>query len=222
MIPTNLQPYLDDHKLFLTALTHRSYCNEHPKTEHNERMEFLGDAVLEYLMSKELYVRFPEHPEGVLTAMRSKLVQTASLALIAEQLDLGEHLRLSRGEEAGGGRLNPALLENALEALIGAIYLDRGMQTTHKFLSDHLFPHIDTLSLENLKDPKSLFQEMVQAQGHPTPTYELVEATGPDHDKTFTMAVIIKGEEWGRGEGNSKLRASQEAAKEGLKKLEKP
>src|SRR5688500_1854357 len=99
MIPTQLKPYLSDSQLFLTAVTHRSYCNEHPRTEHNERLEFLGDAVLEYLISKELYTRFPEQPEGILTAMRSKLVQTASLSLIANELELGSHLRLSKGEE---------------------------------------------------------------------------------------------------------------------------
>ncbi len=221
MIPPHLKSYLSDSELFLTAVTHRSYCNEHPRTEHNERLEFLGDAVLEYLISKELYQHFPDQPEGILTAMRSKLVQTASLSQIAQQLNLGDYLRLSKGEEQGGGRQNRALLENTLEALIGAIYLDHGMQAARKFLTDHLFPQIDTLTLHNLKDPKSLFQELIQAQNLPTPTYEVVDEQGPDHDKTFTVSVLVDNQEWGRGEGSSKQRAETAAAQQGLQKLEK-
>jgi len=221
MIPENLQSYLKNSDLFLSAITHRSYCNEHPKTEHNERLEFLGDAVLEYIISKELYERFPKEPEGVLTAMRSKLVQTHSLFQVAQQLNLGKYLRLSKGEDNGGGRENPALLENAVEALIGAIYMDQGIDYAYKFLKDTLFPAIENLSPDNLKDPKSLFQELVQASGYPTPTYEVVKEKGPDHDKIFTVAVMVDDQKWGEGEGTSKQRAQTEAAKKGLLRLEK-
>lgn len=220
MIPDNLKPYLSNKDLFLKALTHRSYCNEHPKAENNERLEFLGDAVLEYLMSKELFKRFPKEPEGVLTAMRSKLVQTKSLYNVAQKLDLGPHLRLSKGEEKSGGRENPALLENAVEALIGAIYMDQGMSNARKFLGEFLFPEIENLSTDNLKDPKSLFQELVQSEGMSTPTYEVVDEEGPDHDKVFTVTLMVDGEEWGRGTGPSKQKAQTAAAKAGLLRLE--
>ena len=221
MIPTHLRSYISNTELFLTSITHRSYCNEHPRTQHNERLEFLGDAILEYLISKQLYEQFPDQPEGLLTAMRSKLVQTNSLSQIARQLKLGEYLRLSKGEEQGGGRQNSALLENALEALIGAVYMDGGMQTAHKFLKDHLFPQIHHLTPDNLKDPKSLFQELIQAQNLPTPTYQVIEEVGPDHNKIFTTLVLVNNQEWGRGQGSSKQRAQTSAAEQGLKRLEK-
>jgi ribonuclease-3 len=220
MIPKHLQAYISNSQLFLTAVTHRSYCNEHPKTENYERLEFLGDAVLEYLMSKELYERFPDQQEGVLTAMRSKLVQTFSLSRMAIKLCLGDYLRLSKGEEKSEGRSNPALLEDAYEALIGAIYLDKGMASARKFLSDTLFPEIDALNASDLKDPKSLFQELVQAKGMETPTYDVVKETGPDHDKIFTVVLMVENKEWGRGSGNSKQRAQTAAAREGLLRLE--
>lgn len=220
MIPKHLQDYISDSELFLQAVTHRSYCNEHPRTDNYERLEFLGDAVLEYLMSKELYEKFPEQPEGVLTAMRSKLVQTSSLSKIANSLNLGKYLRLSKGEEKSGGRNNPALLEDTFEALVGAIYLNQGMNSARKILSDTLFKEIKSLTTDNLKDPKSLFQELVQAEGMQTPTYEVVEEDGPDHNKIFTVSLMVGNIEWGRGQGSSKQRAETEAAKEGLKKLE--
>lgn len=220
MIPKHLQDYLTDSKLFLTALTHRSYCNEHPKTENYERLEFLGDAILEYIISKKLFTEFPEEQEGVLTAMRSKLVQTYSLSKLARELNLGEYMRLSKGEEKGGGRENPALLEDVFEALLGAIYLDQGMKGAHKFLSNVLFPEIFKLGRSNLKDPKSLFQEKVQAMGLSTPTYEVEKEEGPDHDKKFTIALYVGNEKWGTGFGTSKQRAQTDAAKAGLRKLE--
>lgn len=220
MIPSNLQKYQLKPKLFTKAMTHRSYLNESSTSESNERLEFLGDAILEHLISETLYTRFPDQPEGVLTAMRSQLVQTQTLSKVAQKINLGEHLRLARGEEQAGGRQNSSLLENALEALIGAIYLSSGIDNANSFLKDYLYPEIDTLSLDNLKDPKSDFQEKIQAEGLPTPIYQVTHEEGPDHDKIFTIQVMVGADIWGEGQGKSKQQAQQQAASQGLIKLQ--
>jgi len=213
---------IKNQKLFDTALTHRSYLNENPKVkQHNERLEFLGDAVLELIVSSFLFDQYPGKPEGWLTALRAALVKTTTLAEIAKNLKLGEELRLSRGEEQGGGRQNPSLLANTFEAVIGAIYLDSGYDTAQQFIATHLFPETkNIIDQQLLKDYKSLFQEAIQSQNEPTPTYKVIKASGPDHNKTFIIKVFVCNKPWGRGTGKSKQEAEQQAAKKALETLE--
>lgn len=214
-------PTFTNNQLIETALTHRSALNERGSTvtESNERLEFLGDAVLELIATEHLYQKFPQEPEGALTAYRSALVKTTSLATVAEQLGLGEKLKMSKGEEATGGRTNPSLLADTLEAVIGALYLDQGYEACEKFLHEHLFTSLDTILEQRLyKDPKSELQERVQAQGFETPNYEVISESGPDHNKEFTVAVYVGKEIAGQGTGKSKQQAQQAAAQEALKK----
>jgi ribonuclease-3 len=201
------------------ALTHRSWVNEHKGVRtSNERLEFLGDAVLEFVVSKELFAKFPGKEEGYLTALRANLVNTGALAEIAKGLDLGSKLFLSKGEEDGGGRTNPSLLADTVEAIIGAIFIDRGVEAAEKFIKDNLLPELEKRANEPLKDAKSRLQELVQAKGLPAPIYQVVEETGPDHDKKFVVEVLIKGKPQGRGTGKSKGTAEQEAARQVLSK----
>jgi ribonuclease-3 len=200
------------------ALTHRSWVNEHKGVRtSNERLEFLGDAVLEFVVSKEIYKKFPDKEEGYLTALRANLVNTVSLTEIAKKLNLGSILYLSKGEEESGGRTNPSLLADTVEAIIGAIFIDRGIADAEKFISENLLVEIEKRAAEPLKDPKSLLQERVQSQSLPAPKYQVVEESGPDHDKKFVIEVAVGSEVWGRGEGKSKSMAEQEAAKDALK-----
>jgi ribonuclease-3 len=208
-------------QLLETALTHRSALNEKgtTATQSNERLEFLGDAVLELVATEFLYAKFPSEPEGTLTAYRSALVKTTSLASVSESLGLGERIKMSKGEEATGGRSNPSLLADTLEAVIGALYLDQGYQACVTFLHEHLFTSLATILEQRLyKDPKSELQEKVQAQGFETPRYEVVSASGPDHNKEFTVAVFVGETEAGKGTGKSKQQAQQMAAQEALQK----
>lgn len=202
--------------LLKRALTHRSYLNEHPgeKLASNERLEFLGDAVLEFLVSQFIYQQFPHYPEGKLTNLRSKLVCDRSLAKIAKRLEIGEHLLLSRGEEESGGRENLSLLANAFEALIGAIFLDQGLTAANSFLESYLFPTIE--EAKNYRDYKSDFQEQAQEQFRITPTYRILKTSGPDHGKIFTVGVFLAKKPWGRGVGKSKQAAEQAAARHAL------
>jgi ribonuclease-3 len=216
----DVKSYLKESKLIKMALTHCSYVNEHPGVESNERLEYLGDAVIEFLISEELYKRFPGEPEGRLTAMRSKLVQTAGLAKVARKLKLGEMLMLSKGEERSGGRENNSLLENTFEAVVGAVYLEGGVREVREFLRDCLFPEIEELKNMSLKDPKSSFQEKVQARELPTPVYQVMSEAGPDHSKRFKVAVLVGKRKLATGEGSSKQRAETEAAREALKVFE--
>jgi ribonuclease III len=206
--------------LLETALTHRSALNEKTTTsaESNERLEFLGDAVLELATTQHLYRRFSDLPEGILTAYRSALVKTTTLASLAETLQLGDRLYMSKGEEATGGRTNPGLLADTFEAVIGALYLDQGFQAVEQFLESTLFTHLDEI-LENrlYKDPKSELQEHVQSLGFAAPTYEVTNAVGPDHDKTFTVTVSVDGAVVGEGTGRSKQQAQQAAAEVALR-----
>jgi len=214
-------PSFKNTQLLDTALTHRSALNEKGSTmtESNERLEFLGDAVLELVATEFLYEKFPTEPEGTLTAYRSALVKTTSLAEVSINLGLGERLKMSKGEEATGGRTNPSLLADTLEAVIGALYLDQGYQACVTFLHEHLFTRLDTILEHRLyKDPKSELQERVQAQGFETPSYEVISESGPDHNKEFTVAVHVGSELVGQGTGKSKQQAQQAAAQEALKK----
>lgn len=204
------------------ALTHRSYLNENRSTSHhNERLEFLGDAVLELAVSEFLFHRFPDKPEGDLTAYRASLVRTSTLAKIALILDLGYMLRLSKGEEQTGGRTNLSLLANTFEAVIGALYLDQGYQAVVNFLSAKLFPQLDDIITHKLfKDYKSTLQELVQAQGKPSPEYSVLNEAGPDHNKEFVIGVSVNGRLEAQGRGHSKQSAQQEAARLALEKLD--
>lgn len=217
MLPTFRQP-----QLLVTALTHRSALNEHisSSVESNERFEFLGDAVLELATTQFLFDRFPDEPEGSLTAYRSALVRTTTLAQVASTLNLGQRLYMSKGEEASGGRDNPSLLADTFEAVIGALFLDQGLEAVREFLTEHLFPLFEEIQAQRLyKDPKSELQEVVQAKGFAAPAYEVVGEQGPDHDKEFTVEVQIDGRAYGRGTGKSKQQAQQAAADQALKQF---
>jgi ribonuclease-3 len=215
MLPTFHNP-----SLLTEALTHRSAVNEAKGSVSNERLEFLGDAVLELSTTIFLYERLPDAPEGILTSFRSSLVKKSMLAKVATELGLGEELKMSHGEELMGGRKNPALLENTFEAFIGALFKDQGFNACHKFLQKHLFIHFDEISAKNLhRDHKSTLQEHIQSQGRPTPSYQTLESSGPDHSKTFTVAVKVGDERLGVGTGKSKQDASQMAAKDALEKI---
>ena len=197
------------------ALTHRSWVNEHKGIRaSNERLEFLGDAILEYIVSKELYAQFPDKEEGYLTALRANLVNTVSLSEVAKTLELGEYLFLSKGEEESGGRTNPSLLADTVEAIIGAIFIDRGVEDAEEFVRVNLLVDIKKRAASPLKDFKSRLQELVQSQSLPAPKYQVVSEAGPDHSKTFVLDVVVGGNAWGRGEGKSKAVAEQEAAKD--------
>lgn len=208
-------------KFINLAFTHRSFINENSSVkEHNERLEFLGDAVLELAASEFLYARFPNVPEGELTSYRAALVKTSSLATAATQLEFGTQLKLSKGEEMSGGRHNPSLLADTFEAVIGAIYLDQGYPSVVTFLTQTIFTQIDHIIEHNLhKDFKSSLQELVQARGSASPEYSVIEESGPDHAKTFVISVSVNGSQAAVGQGHSKQEAQQNAAKHALEKL---
>lgn len=213
-----------DKTLLLRALTHRSYLNEASFLyADNERLEFLGDAVLDLIVADLLYQRFPEQHEGFLTAMRASLVRREALAQFGRQLDLGKHILLGRGEEESGGRDRDAILCACFEAVIAAIYLDHGLSATINFLRPLIDPDLNVLRDGQLhKDAKSLLQEWSQAKLNETPSYVTVETTGPDHAREFTVEVRIGGSAYGVGRGNSKQRAAQEAASAALISLRSP
>lgn len=216
----NLESLFKDQKFLQLALTHRSYLNEHPESpESNERLEFLGDAILSFLVSRFLYQTYPDKPEGQLTNLRTKLVQTATLARLSKELEVGNKLLLSRGEEASGGRTNTGLLANAFEAILGGLLLDGGLPSCEKFLDQMLITRHELLLADSPKDAKSEFQEKVQSLGHASPTYETISAQGPDHAKVFTVVVKVDGLEKGQGTGHSKQEAEQKAAEDALTKI---
>ncbi|MFH0770163.1 MAG: ribonuclease III [Candidatus Peregrinibacteria bacterium] len=203
-------------ELLVQAITHRSAVRGRKNAQHNERFEFLGDAVLE-LVATEYLFQFQEKSEGELTNWRAALVKGEHLASVAEELKLGDYLYLSRGEEASGGRTKLSNTANALEALIGAIYLDRGFDAAKKFCQEFILVRLQILLAEGKdRDEKSVFQERAQEELGVTPHYEVLEEQGPDHDKIFTSAVFIGSERIATGKGNSKQRAEQDAAKKGL------
>lgn len=208
--------------LLVTALTHRSALNEQisSSTESNERLEFLGDAVLELATTEFLFTQFPTEPEGKLTAYRSALVKTTTLAEAASELGLGEKLYLSKGEEATGGRANGSLLADTMEAVIGALYLDQGFTAVKTFLEETLFPKFASIQSQHLyKDAKSSLQEYLQAQGKEAPIYTVLSEVGPDHDKEFKVEVAAQGKTLGEGNGKSKQQAQQAAATQALVNL---
>jgi len=203
------------------ALTHRSYLNEHTEAvEDNERLEFLGDAVLNFVVGAWLYDHYPEMPEGDLTRMRSALVDTKQLAINASQLKLGAAMRLGRGEVQGGGRTRPALLCNTFEALIGALFLQAGIKYVQRFMGEICKQYADViLDGHKNEDPKSNLQEWSQAQSLGTPLYMIKNITGPEHAKLFEIDVLINGKICGNGSGASKQMAEKAAATDALKIL---
>jgi ribonuclease-3 len=213
----------NDISLLERALTHRSYLNENRDIDkNNERLEFLGDAVLELIISKHLYENYPNHPEGDLTSFRSAIVRTESLAEASRELGYGKYLRLAKGEEETGGRDKDYILANTFEAVLGAIFIDQGLEPCKDLVYRILVPKIDNIVKNRLDiDSKTKIQEMAQAKFKLTPTYEVVEENGPDHDKEFMVAVKIGDKIIGRGKGGSKQKAEESAATEGLKYIEK-
>lgn len=206
-----------DRSLLENALTHSSYANERRgSASSNERLEFLGDSVLGMVTADKLYHCFPNLPEGKLSRLRAELVCEQSLHAVALELGLGEHLRLGKGEEHSGGRERPSILADAVEAVIAAMYLDGGLDPARTFILGHILSGIDAGEIHHVMDYKTELQEQIQRKADQHLRYELVETTGPDHNKRFVMAVFLNDQEIGRGHGHSKKEAEQEAAKAAL------
>ncbi len=218
----NFSIEVKDRDIFKRAFVHRSYVNENreKKIEHNERLEFLGDAVLELAVTDYIYDNYPKKGEGVLTNWRAALVRGSNLAQAANKLDLGNYLRLSKGEEKSGGREKEVILAGTFEALIGAIYLDQGYMKAEKFIQTEIITYLESIIKEGKHiDPKTYFQELAQDKYGITPAYEVVSEAGPDHNKVFKIAVFLDEKKVGLGEGSSKQKAEASAAKNALDKL---
>lgn len=210
-----LQHDFKDKTLITSAITHRSYLNEHREAdwEHNERLEFLGDAVLELVVTRFLFDKYPAKPEGELTAVRAALVNTVSLSAASEQLGVNEYLLMSKGESKDTGRARAYILANAFEAFVGALYLDESYDRAAHFIAENLFAKTDEIVEKRLwQDPKSRFQELAQEHCSITPNYETLRTDGPDHDRTFTIGVFLKKDKVAEGTGRSKQEAEQAAA----------
>mgnify|MGYP001564602768 CR=1 FL=1 len=209
-----------DLELLITAFTHRSYLNEHKATAkgHNERLEFLGDAVLELVVTEHLYNNFKD-PEGILTNWRSALVRTESISAAADRENFEPLLRLSRGEKRGSERARQQILANCYEAVVGALYLDKGYEAVKDYIGRTLLPTLkDILQNGTWLDPKSKLQELVQSRDGFTPIYKVMQEAGPDHDKMFIVGVYVNDKLMGKGEGPSKQTAQVTAAASALKK----
>lgn len=214
----------EDKSLLQRALTHRSYLNENPDAPwlDNERLEFLGDSILGFVTAEHLYHHFPEMKEGDLTSLRAALVRGETLAEFAGDLNLAPHLLISHGEEAGNGRARPALLAATLEAVIGALYLDRGMTAAHTLIVRMIDSKVNRILQERLdRNAKSLLQELSQGRLRMTPSYRLVETAGPDHAREFTVEAVLGRQVYGIGRGRNKQAAEQEAARAAIVRLEK-
>ncbi len=208
-----------DQNHLLSAVTHRSYLNEHREAtqEHNERLEFLGDAVLELVATDFLFSKYPEKPEGELTAIRAALVNTVSLSDAATKIGLNDFMLMSKGEAKDTGRARQYILANAFEACIGAIYIDQGYEAAKGFIANQLFNKTEKIVEKKLwQDPKSRFQELAQDKVSVTPSYELISQEGPDHDRVFTIGVFLKNEKIADGKGRSKQEAEQDAAENAI------
>ncbi len=209
-----------DVELLNNAFVHKSFVNENKEAKDNERLEFLGDAVLELIATRYLFDKCQESQEGELTAYRSALVKGQHLAEVAEELELGTYLFLSHGEERSGGRSKKYILANTVEALIGAIYLDQGYEAAKDFISKFILIKLDGIIAQGLHiDAKSKLQEVIQEREDFTPYYEVISEEGPDHNKTFTVGVYIKNELVAKGDGSSKQKAEVVAAENALKEL---
>jgi ribonuclease-3 len=205
--------------LLKEALTHRSYINENPSWNlpHNERLEFLGDAVLEIIVTDYLFSEYPQYEEGRLTSIRAALVNYVALSKVAKTIGIEEHLLLSKGEARDTGKAREVILANSVEALLGAIYLDKGYEVVKDFVYKHVLVGVEEIVKRNLdKDAKSLFQEIAQEQFKITPMYKVLEEYGPDHHKTFVVGVFLNESKIAEGSGLSKQEAELEAARKGL------
>ncbi len=210
-----------DESLLRTALTHSSYANENRALGAvcNERLEFLGDSVLGVTVADHLYRNYGAMPEGRMTRLRSELVCEQSLHRVAQKLQLGEYLRLGRGEEHNGGRERPSILADAVEAVIAAMYLDGGMAAADEFIHRNLLSELGAAEPEFFNDYKTSLQELIQRRSGQVLAYELTGEVGPDHDKTFTVRVLLNGESIGEGAGRTKKEAEQSAARNALEAL---
>lgn len=218
----NLGVSFHQESLLEQAFVHSSYLNENPDfaRSSNERLEFLGDAIFDFIVAERLYKEFPKLPEGKLTEIRASLVCRGTLAELASSLKLGDWLLFGQGEEANGGRTKASNLANAMEALVGALYLDQGLSKAKKFVLRQLKPELEKIKAgKTTPNYKALVQEFVQGQNRPTPVYRLVEAIGPDHSKQFTAEILVEGEVLGRGTGKSKKAAESQAARAAWEKL---
>lgn len=218
LLEQSLGTVFNDKDLLRQALTHRSYLNENPNfyPDHNERLEFLGDAVLELIVTEYLYQNYA-NPEGELTSWRAALVNSKMLSKIAKEIKINDFLLLSKGEAKDTGRAREYILANAVEATIGAIYLDRGYGKAANFIKQHIIPRLpEIIEKELYKDPKSSFQEEAQERVGITPTYEVLDEHGPDHAKNFTVGVFLEKELVAKGEGSSKQEAQERAAQKAI------
>lgn len=218
-LQTLLGSRFNNTELLLSAVTHRSYLNEHREAtwEHNERLEFLGDAVLELVVTDFLFRTYFDKPEGELTAIRAALVNTTSLSIASEQLGVNKYLLMSKGEAKDEGRARQYILANVFEACIGALYLDQGYDAAKEFIAGRLFKNTEEIVRKRLwQDPKSRFQELAQERASITPTYETVAQEGPDHDRVFTIGVFLRHEKVAEGKGRSKQEAEQQAAERAI------
>lgn len=216
-------PTFNNQQLFQNAFIHRSYLNEtKEEIESNERLEFLGDSILSFIVSDHLYKTYPDFDEGILTNLRSLVVNTKSLAKAAQALDFGNKLKLSRGEEESNGRKNESLLANTFEAFIGALFMDQGTDAVRAFLQETIIPEIEEYVQKKVfKDPKSLLQEYVQSKKQNSPVYKVLHEEGPAHAKTFTIGVFVEQSQVGEGVGHSKQEAEEHAAEQALEKIAK-
>lgn len=214
---------IKDRNLINQAFIHRSYLNEaKEKIQSNERLEFLGDSILSFLVSRYVFLKYPKLPEGELTNLRSSVVKTLTLSQIAKELDLGSCLKMSRGEEEGGGRTNPSILADTFEAFLGAIFLDTGLKSAESIIEKYLFTLIPKIYKDKTyKDAKSSFQELVQEKIKQSPIYKVTREMGPDHAKEFTVIATVNSQNWGEGTGRSKQEAEQNAAIAALEKWKK-
>lgn len=216
-------PTFNNQQLHKQAFVHRSYLNEtKEKLESNERLEFLGDSILSFIISDHLYKTYPDFDEGILTNLRSLVVNTKSLAKTAKTLNFGQSLLLSKGEEDSRGRENESILANTFEAFIGALFMDQGIKAVSDFLHEVLVPQIETYVQKKVfKDPKSLLQEYVQSKKQNSPVYKVLNEEGPAHAKQFTIGVFVENEKFGEGIGKSKQEAEESAAEVALEKIGK-
>lgn len=215
-------PPVDDLSLYRRALTHRSLLRVHPESplESNERLEFLGDALLELLVSEALYDRFPDKDEGALTRLRARLVSERPLATYARRMNLGEHLLMSKNAAKGDGRNNPSILADAFEAFVGAVYLDQGLDAARAFVHERALDPSDLRTVAARDENyKSQLLEYMQARGRPQPTYHVVQETGPSHNKTFTVEVHVGDTAYEQGTAGSKQDAEQQAARRTLEQI---
>lgn len=211
-------PNFKNKKLFEQAFTHRSFLNEtKEKLSSNERMEFLGDSIISFVISDYLYKRYPQFDEGILTNIRSLLVNTKSLAQVAKELSFGNYLKLSKGEEDSKGRQNQSLLADCFEAFVGALYLDQGIEVVSKFLEEALIIKVEDITRnKSFKDPKSLLQEYVQSKRQNSPMYKVLEESGPAHARKFKIGAYVDNKMISEGFGKSKREAEENAAEKAL------